>query len=179
MEFRDNLVQFNIFEAMKHPNEDHSLFSIDVLDELVEEYMQIGTGSADFANFVEIANVIDCFNSVEAISNSVNMSHIQDFSDFEDNIANLADLVNIFEFSNLTDLVCMCDGDLECLRYANLRIADTSKPRVTQVAAIAIDLTFLNTRITKIVFPFETLGELTTPRWSRTPQPQGHFLMLE
>ncbi|RDX74190.1 hypothetical protein CR513_46092, partial [Mucuna pruriens] len=34
MEFGDNLVQFNIFEAMKHPTEDPTLFRIDVIDEL-------------------------------------------------------------------------------------------------------------------------------------------------
>ncbi|RDX93410.1 hypothetical protein CR513_24338, partial [Mucuna pruriens] len=38
MEFGDTLVQFNIFQAMKHPTEDHSLFDIDVIEELVEEY---------------------------------------------------------------------------------------------------------------------------------------------
>ncbi|RDY05491.1 hypothetical protein CR513_10669, partial [Mucuna pruriens] len=38
MEFGDTLVQFNIFEAMKHPTKDHSLFGIDVIEELVEEY---------------------------------------------------------------------------------------------------------------------------------------------
>ncbi|RDX87505.1 hypothetical protein CR513_31006, partial [Mucuna pruriens] len=41
MEFGDNLVQFNIFEAMKHPTEDHSLFGIDLIDELVEECLQL------------------------------------------------------------------------------------------------------------------------------------------
>ncbi|RDY05529.1 hypothetical protein CR513_10619, partial [Mucuna pruriens] len=40
MEFGDTLVQFNIFEAMKHPTEDHSLFGIDLIEELVEEYFQ-------------------------------------------------------------------------------------------------------------------------------------------
>ncbi|RDX84715.1 hypothetical protein CR513_34188, partial [Mucuna pruriens] len=34
MEFGDTLVQFNIFEAMKHPTEDHSLFGIDMIQEL-------------------------------------------------------------------------------------------------------------------------------------------------
>ncbi|RDX69870.1 hypothetical protein CR513_50961, partial [Mucuna pruriens] len=34
MEFGDTLVQFNIFEAMKHPTEDHSLFGIDLIEEL-------------------------------------------------------------------------------------------------------------------------------------------------
>ncbi|RDY07555.1 hypothetical protein CR513_08302, partial [Mucuna pruriens] len=41
MEFGDPLVQFNIFEVMNHPTEDHSLFSIDVIEELVEEYFQL------------------------------------------------------------------------------------------------------------------------------------------
>ncbi|RDX78036.1 hypothetical protein CR513_41754, partial [Mucuna pruriens] len=36
MEFGDTLVQFNIFEAMKHPTVDHSLFGIDLIDVLVE-----------------------------------------------------------------------------------------------------------------------------------------------
>ncbi|RDX89387.1 hypothetical protein CR513_28895, partial [Mucuna pruriens] len=48
MEFNDNLVQFNIFEAMKHPTEDPSLFGIDVIDELVVNYMQLEAGSAEF-----------------------------------------------------------------------------------------------------------------------------------
>ncbi|RDY01807.1 hypothetical protein CR513_14824, partial [Mucuna pruriens] len=42
MEFVDNLVQFNIFEAMKHPSEDPSLFGIDVIDELVVEVVIVG-----------------------------------------------------------------------------------------------------------------------------------------
>ncbi|RDY13836.1 hypothetical protein CR513_01185, partial [Mucuna pruriens] len=50
MEFRDNLVQFNIFEAMKHPTKDHSIFSINIIDRLVEEYMQISISSADFSS---------------------------------------------------------------------------------------------------------------------------------
>ncbi|RDX75953.1 hypothetical protein CR513_44113, partial [Mucuna pruriens] len=47
MEFGDNLMQFNIFEAMKHPTEDHSLFGIDLLDEIVEEYFQINSSNED------------------------------------------------------------------------------------------------------------------------------------
>ncbi|RDY05406.1 hypothetical protein CR513_10775, partial [Mucuna pruriens] len=46
MEFGDTLVQFNIFEAMKHPTEDHSLFGIDIMEELVEEYFQLDSCSA-------------------------------------------------------------------------------------------------------------------------------------
>ncbi|RDY02882.1 hypothetical protein CR513_13604, partial [Mucuna pruriens] len=48
MEFGDTLVQFNIFEAMKHTMEDTSLFGIDLIDEHVEEHMQVDTGSIEF-----------------------------------------------------------------------------------------------------------------------------------
>ncbi|RDX87939.1 hypothetical protein CR513_30526, partial [Mucuna pruriens] len=37
-EFGDTIVKFNIFEALKHPIEDHSIFSIDTIDGLVEDY---------------------------------------------------------------------------------------------------------------------------------------------
>ncbi|RDX69644.1 hypothetical protein CR513_51210, partial [Mucuna pruriens] len=37
MEFGDTLVQFNIFEDMKHPTEDHSLFGIDLIEELATQ----------------------------------------------------------------------------------------------------------------------------------------------
>ncbi|RDY13800.1 hypothetical protein CR513_01237, partial [Mucuna pruriens] len=51
MEFGDTLVQFNMFEAMKHPTEDHSLFGIDLIDELIEEYLQLDNNSKDSGNF--------------------------------------------------------------------------------------------------------------------------------
>ncbi|RDX79729.1 hypothetical protein CR513_39820, partial [Mucuna pruriens] len=38
MEFRDSYMKFNNFEALKHPYEDHSVFNIDAIDELIEEY---------------------------------------------------------------------------------------------------------------------------------------------
>ncbi|RDY13846.1 hypothetical protein CR513_01180, partial [Mucuna pruriens] len=71
---------------MKHSIKDHSIFNIDIIDELVEEHMQIGTGSADFTDFVEILDVISCLNSVEDISDS-------DLLDSEDNIVDLAYMV--------------------------------------------------------------------------------------
>ncbi|RDY04393.1 hypothetical protein CR513_11895, partial [Mucuna pruriens] len=46
MEFGDTLVQLNIFEAMKIPTEDHSLFGIDMIEELVEEYFQLDSSSS-------------------------------------------------------------------------------------------------------------------------------------
>ncbi|RDX80657.1 hypothetical protein CR513_38775, partial [Mucuna pruriens] len=100
-----------MFEAMKHPTEDHSLFGIDINDELVEDYMQLGTSSVEISNFIELIDVIDYFNSVTNMSDSVNMPNMLDLSDFVDDISNLANLVHIFYFSDLTDLECKCDGD--------------------------------------------------------------------
>ncbi|RDY09186.1 hypothetical protein CR513_06482, partial [Mucuna pruriens] len=49
MEFGDTLVQFNIFEAMKHPTEDQSLFGIDLLDDRLNAY-QITKANYSIAN---------------------------------------------------------------------------------------------------------------------------------
>ncbi|RDX89969.1 hypothetical protein CR513_28222, partial [Mucuna pruriens] len=59
MEFGDTLVQFNIFEAMKHPIEDHSLFGVNLIDELVEENFQLGSNSEEISNLVEDTELID------------------------------------------------------------------------------------------------------------------------
>ncbi|RDX92993.1 hypothetical protein CR513_24804, partial [Mucuna pruriens] len=69
MEFSDNLVQFNIFKAMKHPTKDPSLFGNDVIDELVTGYMQLEAASVEFSIFVEDINVIDYFGSMIDESN--------------------------------------------------------------------------------------------------------------
>ena len=37
MEFSDNVVKFNIFDAMRHPREEHSILCIDVIDDVVDE----------------------------------------------------------------------------------------------------------------------------------------------
>jgi len=36
MEFDDIVVQFNILDAMKHPSEDHSVFHVDIIDDVVD-----------------------------------------------------------------------------------------------------------------------------------------------
>ncbi|CAN6691821.1 unnamed protein product [Malus baccata var. baccata] len=41
MEFDGEIINFNIFEAMKFPKDDRSCFSIDVLDELVQDYLDM------------------------------------------------------------------------------------------------------------------------------------------
>ncbi|RDX89660.1 hypothetical protein CR513_28589, partial [Mucuna pruriens] len=63
MEFGDTLVQFNIFEAMKHPTEDHSLFGIDLIDELVEYFFQLDHSSEEISNLAEDTELIGCLGS--------------------------------------------------------------------------------------------------------------------
>lgn len=38
MEFCDIVVYFNILDAMKHPTKDHSIFRVDIHDDVVDEY---------------------------------------------------------------------------------------------------------------------------------------------
>ncbi|RDX62422.1 hypothetical protein CR513_59252, partial [Mucuna pruriens] len=62
MEFGDNMVQFNIFEAMTHLIENHFVFGSNVIDVLVDDYMQLHSGLfafSEFSDFVDVANVFD------------------------------------------------------------------------------------------------------------------------
>ncbi|RDY14454.1 hypothetical protein CR513_00473, partial [Mucuna pruriens] len=63
MEFGDTLVYFNIFETMNHPVEDTSLFGIDLIDELVKEYMQADTSVEN-----ESANISRDWTKTESTS---------------------------------------------------------------------------------------------------------------
>ena len=40
MEFDGDVIDFNIYEAIRYPIDDHSCFSIDILDSLVHEYLE-------------------------------------------------------------------------------------------------------------------------------------------
>ncbi|RDY13938.1 hypothetical protein CR513_01060, partial [Mucuna pruriens] len=64
MEFGDTQVQFNIFEAIKHPTEDHSLFGIDVIEEQVEEYFQLNSCSEDLEDSARSVDLINCIGSI-------------------------------------------------------------------------------------------------------------------
>ena len=38
-EFGDIVVHFNIFDAMKHPSEEHSIFCVEIIDQIIDDYM--------------------------------------------------------------------------------------------------------------------------------------------
>ncbi|RDY02631.1 hypothetical protein CR513_13884, partial [Mucuna pruriens] len=96
MEFRDTLVQCNIFEAMKHPTEDHSLFGIDLLDEIVEEYFQLNSSSEDIEKFAGSTDEINCLGFVDE---EADYEEVQDLPNSKDNHSDIADLDFEVEFS--------------------------------------------------------------------------------
>ncbi|GAU18578.1 hypothetical protein TSUD_325700 [Trifolium subterraneum] len=59
MEFGDIVVKFNIFDAMKHPLEEHSIFSMDLVSELVDETWP-EFFSPDFPSFSDCDDTYSC-----------------------------------------------------------------------------------------------------------------------
>ncbi|RDY00179.1 hypothetical protein CR513_16671, partial [Mucuna pruriens] len=99
MEFGDTLVQFNIFEAMKHPTEDHSLFGIDVLDELVEEYLQLNGSSENIEESAENAES----SCLEVTDKEADHEEVPDLPNSEPNSNDIVDLTFEEELSELLD----------------------------------------------------------------------------
>ncbi|RDX85972.1 hypothetical protein CR513_32743, partial [Mucuna pruriens] len=98
MEFGDTLVQFNIFEAVKHPTEDHSLFGIDMIEELVEEYLQLDSCSEKVEDFTRIANSSSC--------SKADYDEVQELLDSEGDYGDVADLAFETELIELLNQVC-------------------------------------------------------------------------
>ncbi|RDX95560.1 hypothetical protein CR513_21904, partial [Mucuna pruriens] len=92
MEFGDTLVQFNIFEAMKHPTEDHSLFSIDLIDELVEECLQLDNRSEDISIFAKDIDAFDCLKSITKEVDYDELWEVHNLFDSKDDNIDLANL---------------------------------------------------------------------------------------
>ncbi|RDX69602.1 hypothetical protein CR513_51258, partial [Mucuna pruriens] len=88
MEFSDTLVQFNIFEAMKHPTNDNSLFGIDLLDEILEEYFQLNSNE-EIEKLAGSTNEISCLGVADE---EADCEEVQDLPNFEDNHSDIADL---------------------------------------------------------------------------------------
>ncbi|RDX60978.1 hypothetical protein CR513_60831, partial [Mucuna pruriens] len=126
MEFGDNLVQFNIFEAMKHPTEDHSLFGIDLIDELVEQNLQLDTGSDDISNFARNTDAFDCLGSIIDEADYEESWEVHNLSDSKDDIPDLADLSQEVELLDLLDQVCKYK-DLECSNNVEVQVSETKK----------------------------------------------------
>ncbi|RDX73507.1 hypothetical protein CR513_46881, partial [Mucuna pruriens] len=92
MDFGDTLVQFNIFEAIKHPTEDYSLCGIALNDELVEECLQLDSNSEDIPDFVEDADSIGCLGSLIEEAECDEVWEVYNLFDSENENIDLTDL---------------------------------------------------------------------------------------
>ncbi|RDY00067.1 hypothetical protein CR513_16805, partial [Mucuna pruriens] len=114
---------FNIFEAMKHPTEDHSLFGIDMIDELVEECFQLDTSRKDISNFVGDTKLFDCLGSIIDEADHDESREVHDLSNSKDDNTSLVDLSQEAELLKLLEHVCKHE-DLE-FKFSTRRNADS------------------------------------------------------
>ncbi|RDX98290.1 hypothetical protein CR513_18812, partial [Mucuna pruriens] len=118
MEFGYTLVQFNIFEAMKHPTDDHSLFGIDMIEELVEEYFQLDSYSEDIEDFAENADVSSCLGST---TEEADFEEVHNLPNSEDNNDDIVDLDFEAELLEVIDQVC---------NHENLELIQVDQPEL-------------------------------------------------
>ncbi|RDY09919.1 hypothetical protein CR513_05631, partial [Mucuna pruriens] len=123
MEFGDTLVQFNIFEAIEHPTEDHSLFGIDLIDELVEEYLQLDSISEDSENFARTTDLISCLRS---ITKEADYEVVHDLPNSKGNNNDIADLDFEAKLFKVLDQVCNLEN-LGCTNKAKVKVAKTKE----------------------------------------------------
>ncbi|RDX81577.1 hypothetical protein CR513_37722, partial [Mucuna pruriens] len=97
MEFGDTLVQFHIFEAMKHPIEDHSLFGIDMIQELVEEYFQLDSCSEDIEDFGKNADFTSCLGSTTGEADNSEVHNLFHSKDKHNDVADMDFEAEVFE----------------------------------------------------------------------------------
>ncbi|RDX69444.1 hypothetical protein CR513_51432, partial [Mucuna pruriens] len=88
--------------AMKHPTIDHSLFGIDLIDELAEEYLQLDSISEDSENFAGDTDVISYLGS----TTEVDYEEVYNLSNSEDEREDIADLDFEAELLKVIDQVC-------------------------------------------------------------------------
>ncbi|RDX87591.1 Retrovirus-related Pol polyprotein from transposon 17.6, partial [Mucuna pruriens] len=132
MEFGDTLVQFNIFEAMKHPTEDHSHFGIDLLDEIVEEYFQLNSSSEDIEKFAGSPDEISCLGVADE---EVDHEEVQDLPNSEDDHSDIANLDFEVELSNLINQVCNLENS-DSITNIEVKVAETKESLIIQLATI-------------------------------------------
>ncbi|RDX97372.1 hypothetical protein CR513_19869, partial [Mucuna pruriens] len=117
---------------MKHPTEDHSLFGIDMIEELVEEYFQLDNCSEDIEDFAENADVTSCLGS---ITEETDYEEVHNLPNSKDNNYDIADLDFEAELFEVIDKVCNHEN-LECVNNAKVKVSETSKPSSAQLATI-------------------------------------------
>ena len=92
MEFDDIVVRFNILDAMKHPSEDHSVFHVDIIDDVVD-------------------GLISDFHSLHALKHS-SMSELSEFACIGVDCDSYSDFNSDFDVDSDSLGVVPCDVDV-------------------------------------------------------------------
>ncbi|RDY01579.1 Retrovirus-related Pol polyprotein from transposon 17.6, partial [Mucuna pruriens] len=106
---------------MKHPTEDHSLFGIDLIKELVEEYFQLSNSSGDMEALAGSTNENSCLGIVDE---ETDPEEVQDLPNSEDNHSDVANLDFEVELSELLDHVYNQEHS-ECTNDVEVKVAKT------------------------------------------------------
>ena len=111
MEIGDENVQFNVLEAMKHPTEDHSLFCIDLLSNVVNNY---GFGLLD---------VLSGFSSsVDFSFSNISGSILNERENYK--TCNIEDAVSLFD----TSVASECDAEVAEITLGSKMLPSVKQP---------------------------------------------------
>ncbi|RDY10316.1 hypothetical protein CR513_05184, partial [Mucuna pruriens] len=122
MEFGDTL----------HPTEDHFLFSIDVIEELVEEYCQASSSSGDMEALAGSTNENSCLG---VAVDKIDPKEVQDPPNSEDKHSDVADLDFEVELFELLDQVYNQEHS-KCTNDAKVKVAETEETPIAQLVTI-------------------------------------------
>ncbi|RDY13924.1 Retrovirus-related Pol polyprotein, partial [Mucuna pruriens] len=78
-----------------HPIEDHSLFGINLIDELVEEFFQLDCSSEQISNLAEDTELIGCLGSPKEEADYDKVWEVHNLSNSENDNIDLADLTHL------------------------------------------------------------------------------------
>ncbi|RDX68170.1 hypothetical protein CR513_52862, partial [Mucuna pruriens] len=120
------------FDDTLHPTEDHSLFGIDLIDELVEEYLQLDGSNEDIENFAGSTDLISCLGS---FTEKADHEEVQDLLNSEDNHNGIANMDFEAELSKMIDQVCNLE-DPKCANHEEVKVVETKRPFSTHLATI-------------------------------------------
>ncbi|RDX84280.1 hypothetical protein CR513_34692, partial [Mucuna pruriens] len=113
---------------MKHPTEDYSLFGIDMIEELVEEYLQLDGCSENIDDFAGNVDVTSCLGST---TKEADYEEVHNLPNFENNNYEIVDLDFEAELFEEIDQVCNHEN-LECVNNAKVKVARTSNAKPTK-----------------------------------------------
>ncbi|RDY03147.1 hypothetical protein CR513_13291, partial [Mucuna pruriens] len=120
---------------VQHPIKDHSLFGIDLINELVKEHLQLDAGSDNISIFVRDIDIFDCLGSITNEVDDDQSWEVHNLSDSDDDSTDLTNLSHEAELLDLLDLVCKYE-DPKCSKNAEVQVAETEKQLSVQVVTI-------------------------------------------